>query len=319
MTFNGYAGVLCLACILLSGCPGQDDNVAEPGLSVHFAEVHVEQRLSAGAAAQAASAVKANAVAVKSAAAVAGGYDKASLEHHDIIDGSGHLLSLYRAYLVLDEIELVPCMSLAQLPRLLLDGLIPAARAHAGHGAEPVGGRALDKPNVIDIVTQDEYLLPLGDHAAAPGRYCGVRVWLARFAGDGYGQPATAPASQDDPTTVPDVPDLSGKAFALRADYCALDDGAGTCLMRAKVDIDDDGLTVPAALTLSLDQPLEVNATRRNAYVAIGIAYGEWVHDVDVSLLANDAYEKQKLFDNIAASIHVYSQGLGDLPVNVTQ
>jgi hypothetical protein len=51
MTFNGYAGVLCLACIMLSGCPGQDDNVAEPGLSVHFAEVHVEQRLSEGVAA----------------------------------------------------------------------------------------------------------------------------------------------------------------------------------------------------------------------------------------------------------------------------
>ena len=142
---------------------------------------------------------------------------------------------------------------------------------------------------------------------------------LARLFGDGYGQPAAVAASQDDPTTLPEVPDLAGKIFALRADYCAVDDGVGNCLMRAKVDMDDDGLDVPAAITLTLDEPIELNATRRSAYVAIGIAYGEWARDVDVALLASDAYEKRKLLDNIAASLHVYSQGLGDLPGNAAQ
>lgn len=305
---------------IIAGCLAQDDNSTQSGLVVHLAEVHVETAPASAAAAgvsertviAAASVDPAGETAAKAAAG--GGYDRANLEHHDINDGAGHRLSLYRAYVVIDELELIPCTSLAQR---LFNSLISTAQAHAGHGSEPVGGRGLDKPNVIDIVTQDEYYLALGDLAVAPGRYCGARVSLARVAGAAYGQPEPIAASSDEPTTQPEVPDLGGKMFAMRADYCAIDDGAGNCLYRTKVDIDDTGLAVPLTRTLTFDAPIEVNATVRHAFVALGIAYGEWMRGIDVSLLAYDTNERQKLLDNIAASLHIYDKGLGGLPANV--
>ena len=301
---------LIIVLLLLSGCLGQEENSAQSGLTVHVAEVHVE--------AQTATAAKASVDALVQKAAVAGSYDRANLEHHDIHDGAGHLLSLYRAYLVVDEIELVKCASVAALPRMLLNAIIPTAEAHAGHGSEPVGGRNLDKPNVIDIVTQDEYYLALGDVAVAPGDYCAMRVSLARLSGEAYGEPEVVAASTDEPTTVPGVPDLTGMIFSIRADYCAADDGAGNCLQHAKVDIDEYGFATPTVKTIAFSQPLVVAATRREAFVAFGIAYGEWVENIDVSLLPGDAGERQKLLDNIVGSLHVYAKGFGDLPINVT-
>ena len=326
-----------IALLMLSGCPGQDDNEAQSGLVMHVAETHLEAKLTKTSAAVATANVAALASVTTTRStttlsttsltspatdatlgfttlAVTGGYDRNNIEHHDIIDGSSHLLSIYRAYFVVDEIKMVTCASLSQLPRWLLNSLIPSAEAHAGHGAEPVGGRSLDEPNVIDIVTQDEYILPLGDLAIAPGSYCGVRISFARASGDAYGKPTPAAASEDDPTTVPDVPDMTGKLFAMRADYCSTSDGMGGCAGRTKVDIDDAGLAVPATRTISFSPPLEVNSGRRSAYVTVGIAYGEWATDVDVSILASDFNERQKLLNNIADSVHVYSRGLGDLP-----
>ena len=294
----------------LSGCPGNEESSRESGLTVHLAEVHVEARSGE---------TPAGVSSLQNSASIQGGYDQINLEHHDILDNSGHILSLYRAYLVLDEVELIPCTSLTQLPRMLLESVIPSAEAHAGHGSEPVGGRALDKPNVIDIVTQDEFILPLGDVAIAPGRYCGLRASLVRLAGDGYGKPTFVTASNDDPTTLPEVPDLSGLTFSIKADYCTATNGAGECLQRSKVDIDDSGLTATAVQTINFDPPLELNANLREAYVAVGIAYGEWAHNVDVSQLNSNAAERQKLLDNIASSVHIYAKGLGDLPVNVAQ
>ena len=107
--------------------------------------------------------------------------------------------------------------------------------------------------------------------------------------------------------------------FALRADYCAQTDAGGLCTERVKADIDDDGLTEPAVLTLNFAQPLELNAVLREGYVAIGIAYGEWVQNVDITLLASDPVEQQKLLNNIVGSLHIYSRGWGALPVNLAQ
>ena len=277
-------------------------------MTLHLAEVHAETPPGG---------TPLEASGVSSSPLVTGGYTQDLLEHHTIRDQNGRLLSMYRAYLVLDDLELVPCPSLSRLPDMLLDALIGKAYAHAGHGSEPVGGRALDQPNVIDIITQDEFSLPLGDVALAPGRYCGVRVALVRLAGDGYGTPAYAAASSDDPTSVPEIPDLAGRMFALRADYCAQTDAGGLCTERVKVDIDDNALAEPPVLTLNFAQPLALNAVLREGYVAIGIAYGQWVQDVDITLLANDPAEQQKLLNNIVGSLHIYSRGWGALPVNL--
>ena len=151
-----------------------------------------------------------------------GGYDTSNIEHHDITDNSSHLVSVYRAYVVLDEFQLVRCTSLSQFPRMLLD-------------------------------------------------------------------------------------------------YCSTTDGAGGCLGRSKIDIDDTGLTLPEEQTITFAQPLEIGGSVRHAYIAVGIAYGEWMHDVNAALLTSDMNERQKLFNNIASSLHVYSKGLGDLPANVAQ
>lgn len=310
MTFKHLLarGGLLLASVCLLGCPGGDTNTTTEGISLHLAEVHAET---------APGGTPLEATGVSSSPTMIGGYAQDQLEHHTIRDQHGQLLSLYRAYLVLDNIEMVPCPSLSRLPGVLLNALVGKAYAHSGHGSEPVGGRALDKPNLIDIVTQDEFSLPLGDVALAPGHYCGVRVALVRMAGDAYGTPAYAAASSDDPTTVPEIPDLAGRMFALRADYCAQTDAGGLCTERVKVDIDDGGLSEPPVLTLSFPQPLELNAVLREGYVAIGIAYGEWVQDVDITQLATDPAEVQKLLNNMVSSLHIYSRGWGALPVNL--
>ena len=337
MIFKVVIRLLCVGAVLLllSGCPGQDENRVQSGLTVHIAEVHLEQQLPtvSRAATTTPPAVSKQLASVATTLpdnadlaadatitplAVTGGYNHDLLEHHDIIDNNSHLLSIYRAYVVLDEFELVSCTSLSQLPDRILNWIIPTAAAHAGHGAEPVGGRNLDQPNVIDMLTQDEYLLALGDLAVAPGRYCGIRVSFTRLGSTSYGKPDAAPASDDDPTTTPEVPDLSGRMFALRADYCSTTDAAGNCLGRSKVDIDDTGLALPPARTIRFAQPLELNHSLRSGYVAVGIAYGQWARDVDVALLASDLYQRQKFLNNVAASVHVYVKGLGDLPINVT-
>lgn len=312
MTFKRRSGylVMFIAVLALAGCPGGDEEGVQSGLVLHLAEVHGETEPGG---------VPLDSTGVQNSAAVQGGYDQTQLEHHDIRDENGRFLSLYRAYLVLDRLELVPCTSLAQLPRRMIDTLIGTAEAHAGHGAEPVGGRSLDKPNVIDIVTQDGFILPLGDLAVAPGRYCGLRVSLVRLAGDAYGKPAFAAASNDDPITSPEVPDLAGKIFSIKADYCAEVDGVGECTRRVRVDVDDDALNEPAARTLDFDRPLDVNADLREVYIAVGIAYGDWLQDVNITLLTSDIAERQKVLDNIAASLHIHSQGLGELPANIAQ
>ncbi len=317
MTFKRRTGptfIVCVTLTVLAAClgPGQDVNSIESGISVHLAEVHLEERLAATtrSARQMQSA--------SPALTAPGGYNQSDIEHHDIVDSHSHLLSIYRAYLVLDELELVPCTHLAQLPYRLFESMVSTAAAHAGHGSEPVGGRGLDKSNVIDIVTRDLYLLPLGDRAVAPGSYCGLRVSLARANAQSYGKPPSVAASNDDPTTTPEVPELAGKFFALRADYCVTGDGKGGCLQRNKVDVDDDSdLVLPSAQVINFSSPLVVTDAHRSAYIAVGIAYGEWVQDIDVMLLISSVEERQKLVNNIAKSIHVYSKGLGALPVNV--
>jgi hypothetical protein len=207
----------------------------------------------------------------------------------------------------------------AGLRRILLDSLIPTAHAHPGHGSEPVGGRSLDRPNVIDIITQEGFVLPLGDKPMAPGRYCGVRVTPVRATSDAYGKPAFVAASNDDPTTRPEVPEMTGRLFAIRADYCDEVDGSGQCTRRVKVDIDDSGLALPGVQTVQFDQALELNAALREIFAVAGIAFGEWVRDVDITKLSSDAGERQRLLNNMAASLHVNSKGLGDLPPNLPQ
>jgi len=297
--------VLLAALVLLGGCPGLEDNDVNTGLVLHVAETHVQARPGAP---------DVDVGTLPSAPDMTGGYAQSSLEHHPIEDLNGRAVSIYRAYVTLDNIELVPCVSLSEL---LLGILVNRAYAHAGHGSEPVGGRSLDRANIIDIVTQEGFILPLGDVAIAPGRYCGVRASVVRAAGDAYGLPAYQPASLDNPTTAPEVPYMAGRMVSLRADYCAAVNGTGQCTQRVNVDIDDDGLSEPLRRTYDIDPPLELSAARPEAFIVIGIAHGEWLDGLDATTLTSDANARQTLLENIANSVHVNARGLGALPANL--
>ncbi len=316
MIFKRLVHIVCVGTVMasFSGCIGTGDNSQQAGLEVHIAEVHVETaaapmlmaRLPVGAISEA---------PLPLVVPLDNGYDHDHLEHKEIHDKNGRQLSIYRAYVVINNIELEPCFSITQLPRMLGNGLVPMAAAHGGSAAE-VGDRNLDAPNVIDILTQDENFMPLGDIAIAPGRYCGARVSFVRLASIGYGIPEYEAASADNPITEPETPDMSGKIFAIRADYCAAIDGLGACTQRIRVDVDDNGLNEPQTQTIAFDQPLEISARYSEVYVALGIAYGEWLSDVDITMLASDAGEQQKLLNNIAGSLHIYEKGIGEVPVN---
>lgn len=335
---------LALAVLGLAACQG-GDNSTEEGLKIHFAETHAEgteahakaavkhagelhlpgvDNGAGGTAGAAQPSATGGAGGMGGAAGGAGGstppsakggYDHENLEHHHVTDRNGTALPLYRIYLALDHFELVPCASVATLWQTVRDGLIGSASAHGGHGNAPAASRALDKPNVIDLMAADDFVLPLGSAAVAPGRYCAVRLGLTRLAGDAYGKPTFSAPSGDDPIKDPGKPDLAGRAFAIKADYCSARAGDGTCTARSKADMDDAGLTLPAVLTLDLPQPLTLDASRRDAHVLIGIHYGGWAHNVDVTQLSSSAIERQKLLDNVAASLHIDSAGLGTSPV----
>jgi hypothetical protein len=307
-----WVGLACFFLQFLTACPGTDDNQQTEGLTVHWGETHY-------------SAVENS----SQPAPASGGYAQAQLEHHDIRDQNGIQLSVYRAYLVINQLELVPCTSIAQQPykhfdasfaqtvfSFLKPGLhffIPNAFAHAGHGIEPVGNRGLDKPNVIDITTQDQFTLALGDAPIAAGRYCDIKVSLVRLSQDAYGKPDPIAASQNDPITTPEIPDMSGRMFSLRADYCATRE-EDDCLHRERVDIDDTGLSEPLTETIALKSPIEISRTLDEIYIIVGIDYSQWLENIDIKQLSQSHTERQKLAQNIYRSFHVYGQGLGELP-----
>jgi hypothetical protein len=332
MTFKRSAALVGISAglLALSGCPGLEENEIQEGVSARLAVMHSEEPIPAlgrsiarkDSGNEARSLDRVAAIpppgdptnAGQTIVAFSGGYASSSLEHHTVADVSNRPVAIYRAYLVIDDIKLVKCTSVSQLPQKLLDLFISKAAAHAGHGTPAVGGRSLDKANVIDILAEEYDLLTLGDLPIPLGRYCGVQVSFARASSDSYGKPTAAPAVGDNPVTTPDIPEMTGRMFALRADYCSVDDGSGNCLTRAEVDFDDSGLALPGTATVEFATPLEFNATLRSGHVAFGIAYGEWFDGVDATLLASDSGERQKLLDNISGSFHVYSTGNGELP-----
>lgn len=296
----------------LTACPGTDDNQQTEGLTVHWGETHYSSEENNSQPAPA-----------------PGGYAQEQLEHHDVRDQNGVQLSIYRAYLVIDQLELIPCATVTQksyinshmdFARTVLDFLkpgfdflIPKAFAHAGHGIEPVGNRALDKPNVIDITSQDQFTLALGDMPIAAGRYCDIKVSLVRLSHDAYGKPAPIAASQNNPITTPEIPDMSGRMFSLRADYCASRE-EDDCLHRERVDIDDTGLNEPLTEMIALKSPIEISRTLDEIYIVVGIDYSQWLQNINIKTLSQDHNERQKLAQNIYRSFHVYEQGLGELP-----
>ncbi len=312
---------LLVLCNLLAACPGGGSNEIMPGVRVRFAEIHMEAQDSAVHDATAASAKQTEPAspAPEPAADFKAGYDH-DFDHHHVSDKNGSGFAMYRIYLVLDQLQLVQCPSLARGPGLLLNGLLGVADAHEGGGPEPVGGRALDKPNVIDLLAQDNTTLALGDAAIQPGRYCGARVSLVRLAGDAYGKPAFV-ADEGDPPA-PGHPDMAGKAFAIKADYCSQHGVPtevlpnGPCVELSTVDVDDGGTIIPAFLERSFDHPLVLTSANREGHVRLGIAYGDWVHDVDITKLGSDAAERQKLLDNILESIHLHAVGRGAPPAD---
>ena len=310
MIFNHRHINLLLTSILLTGCPLTEDNSISDGLVVHIAETHAQAKPGI---------TPTPLTHINNASNYSGGYQQSTNEHHNIADATGRVVALYRAYLVLDDIKFVPCTSLTTLSKKIFSNIIGNAYAHTGHGSDPVAGRALNQPNVINIVTRDEYILPLGDKPIAPGRYCGIRVALVRLASQAYGKPLGVAATNDDPVSTAEVPEMAGQIFEIRADYCAEFNNSNQCIRREKLDINDSGYLNSISRTVDFEQPLEINADRREAYIVIGIAYAEWLQNIDVTLLPDNANELQKLLNNIAESLHIYDRGQGVLPPSVSQ
>lgn len=312
MTFKLFcsAATSVLLAGLLISCGGE--NHIESGISIQVGETHSETLPGDDYATPS---------LLPNNASVNGGYDSLSLEKHPLRDITGRVVSLYSAYVVIDEVQLRPCSSLAEGAARMLRGvaglIVPAAYAHAGHGSEPLGGRALDKPNVINIVTQEGFILPLGELPLAPGSYCGINLSMRPLWRDAYGLAEAEEASTDNPISNPGVPDMTGRMLYLQSDYCAELNDANECIYRVRVDIDDGGLPEPTTITINFASPLQLDAERRQGFAIVGIAYGQWLHNVDITRLSGNATELNKLLNNIASSFYAYETGLGGLPANV--
>jgi len=291
---------LFIGLLLLAGCPGLDEEKIESGIVVSFAELHLADKTSAQ------SKVSVNSASSISARATEGGFDD-NLPKRDIVDVNGKTVSLYRAYVMLDGIKLVACTDISAIPKMILNSIFPVANAHTSEGGEAVNGRGLDRPNVIDILTEDNESLALGNVSIAPGKYCGITVSVVRLVDGAYGKPEVEAESNDNPTSKPGIPDLSGFIFSAKADYCTAFDSNNDCVTKSKLNLNDRGTPQPLSKTIQFDQAIELNASQREANVVIGIEYGNWMKDVDASLVGADNDEIQKMLDNIVESIYVHT------------
>ncbi len=210
-----------------------------------------------------------------------------------IEDAEGHSVELIRAYLVIDQIELLGCTNAATLIKRSVDGLLGAAWAQDGHdhGGDdndvPDDQRNLNRPHVIDLMNEDEALLVLGNLSVEQGNYCGLRVSLV--------------PAQDDAFGLPEDLSLIGTGFYLNWHQDI--DGEESAMT-----VDSTGTSLPMTVSLDFEESLKVGADQH--HVVVGINYAEIFEDIDLSGVT-EAQLPALLLEGIEHALHIHDTGDG--------
>ena len=184
-------------------------------------------------------------------------------ESRGLVTDAGYGVVLYRAAIVISEIELLPCAP--TLGARLRELLSPTGVAYA-HGTVPA--RLFSTPHAIDLSSTDRLTLSLARMEPPPGDYCKLRVRVA--------------PAKDTPEDAPGDLDLTSRSLYLQGVFVPLDDPdpqESPLLLRSTLNdeltltiVDDDGDATP--LSLSAEQP--------NAELRIELAYYRLLDGVDL-------------------------------------
>jgi hypothetical protein len=217
----------------------------------------------------------------------------------ELEDAAGHDVELHAAYVVLDQFQLIECSSVATIFKRGLQGLIGQAYAadghDHGHGHDddrpevPDDQRNLNRPHVIDLASESESPLVLGNARITEGRYCGLRLSIVPAADDAFG--------------LPEGLSMSGTGFYF--DWEQDIDGAVSDRV-----VDSSSIALPHTMVLNFEEPLLINANTK--HVVIGLHIAHLFEDVDLSA-ASDAEMPAALLEGLEHALEIIDQGDGSI------
>lgn len=241
--------------------------------------------------------VAAGAVNQKSSAAtsaeVVAKHDHGDATTQTFSRNDGKKIELQKGFVSLYPVDLEHCgMAIRMNP---LDWIVPKAYAHAGESHGDGGGEA----GIVDVSMADGSRWELGEFSPPAGRYCGLRVALVPVASA---------------TAAPDQVDMSGSGIYVSP--CYYYDSPADLSKHYCFTLSVAGGSNEAVLIF--DQPLELNAQRKNATVTVELLYDKWFDGLALdgypetgtaeekaafkSGLQENEDLKKKLRDNVMAS-----------------
>lgn len=205
----------------------------------------------------------------------------------------GMRIDLQLGLVNLVPVELAPCANTAARLKTLTDALNPigTATAHGDSGGEAPAG-------AIDAAAAAGTEFDLGSLLARPGTYCGLVVELQPGTDSGHDAKhgGTLDTSLDGvavnvaPCYYPGTVGLSDQdAAAVTAHAC----------IQAKA------APLAKTVTLPFAAPVTLDGRHRMLTLSVAARYEEWFDGIDMTRLATDSTEQDRLAGNIAAALHV--------------
>lgn len=203
-------------------------------------------------------------------------------------------------------VELVPCSSIiANAASGLLNIVLGTAHAHSAH--IPSG-----PADVIDVLKPDLLVWDMGTQGTRAGDYCGIKLEIARVAGDSgdEGHHSEMAAEGGETQNAEAGIDMAGKGILVSPCYYPETANTG----RTPLDSATPHTCIEAAYSseaishvVTFDEPLGLGEGRRAAHLMLATSYDRWFDGLDMTILAEDHQEQAKLAQNVLESFYLYS------------
>ncbi len=172
------------------------------------------------------------------------------------LNDEGYTVDIDRAYIVIEEIELVACESTAAADLLKLFSPVQAAHAHTTSTPTKSG-----VPVVVDASEAIEAAGTVGELSPPPDTYCSVKVKIGPADGDAV--------------DLPESPNMVGKSLYLEGTY--EDEGTVAYTIQSS-----DTLTITVPFLNADGDPTPLDLTEVGLHeVTLGATYDTWLDGVD--------------------------------------
>jgi len=191
----------------------------------------------------------------------------------------GYTVDIDHAYIVIEEVELVPCEATASAA--ILKFLDPVHTAHAHTTSTPTKSGV---PFVVDASEAMEAAGSVGEVSPPPALYCSLKVTIGPADGDAEG--------------LPESPDMVGKSLYIEGTYD--DEGAVAYTIQSS-----DSLTVdiPFRNTDGDEAPLDLTEVGLHT-VTIGSTYDTWLDGVNFGTQTTGQMAAAALASVAASLVH---------------